>query len=117
MTARRPDYRPLALNWTITLYHKYLADKVTIDPNATTLKEKEEWFKNSEFKYAIFGREICPETKKPHLQGFVSCHKKKTLVSMKKLFPDGFCHLEIAIGSPKQNKDYCSKVLKIFDYL
>jgi len=91
-----------------------LADKVTIDPEATTLKEKEEWFKNSEFKYAIFGREICPETKKPHLQGFVSCHKTKLLTQMKKLFPDGFCHLEIAQGTPKHNKDYCSKVC---DYL
>jgi len=117
MTARR-EYRPKAINWTVTLYNKYLEDKVTIDPNATTLVEKEAWFNQPEqFKYAIFGRETCPKTGKPHLQGFVSLHKEKLLTGIKKLFPDGFAHLEIAKGTCKQNKDYCSKVLKIIDYL
>lgn len=118
METTRNDYRPRANNWTVTLFGDYLPDKITLDPNGTPLQSKEAWFKNPQiFKYAIFGRETCPDTKKPHLQGFVACYKQQYLTQMKKLFPDGKAHFEIAQGTPKHNKDYCSKVLKINDYL
>lgn len=108
-TKKTREYRPEAINWAITVHADYLEDKVTLDPNGTPLLEKEAWFKNAiEFKYAIFGREKCPETGKPHLQGFVSCNQQKLLTTMKKLFPRA--HLEITKGTPKHNKDYCSKV-------
>jgi len=101
----KSTYRPKAINWTVTLY---------ADPKFT-LEQKEAWFDNkAEFKYAIFGREVCPETQRKHLQGFVSCHNQKLLTGMKKLFPDGIAHFEIAKGTCKHNKDYCSKVC---DYL
>ena len=54
----------------------------------------------------IIGREVGQEGT-PHLQGYVIMEKKTTLVEMKKLFPRA--HLEVAKGSPEQNKIYCSK--------
>jgi len=109
-TATQP---PLATHWNVTVHADYLEDKVTLDPNGTPLVEKEAWFKNAmEFKYAVFGREICPKTGKHHLQGYVALARQKRLTAMKKLFPRA--HLEICIGNPKQNKDYCTKVC---DYL
>jgi len=103
--------RPEAINWIVVLYNNYLPDKVTIDPNAVPLAQKEAWFNRpDQFKYAVFGREKCPKTGKPHLQGFVQLHKKKLLTGMKKLFPDGQAHFEIAGGNPQQNRTYCIKV-------
>lgn len=95
----------------MVLYNKYLPDKVTIDPDAIPLAEKEKWFNNpTQFKYAVFGREKCPTSGKPHLQGFVACHKQLYLSQIKKLFPDGQAHFEIAGGNPEQNRRYCIKV-------
>lgn len=92
--------RPEAINWSVTVHADYLADKVTLDPNGTPLEQKEAWFNRpDQFKYAVFGREICPTTGKKHLQGYVACHKKKLLTAMQKLFPKA--HLEICGGNPE----------------
>lgn len=61
--------------------------------------------------YMIMGKEICPETKKVHYQGFFStinpvANGKKILTTM------GFSnsvHIEVANGTPFQNFKYCSK--------
>lgn len=91
--------RPEAKNWTLTLFAE----------DGITLEDKEAWLnKPNLFKYACFGREICPETGKKHLQCYVSLHTKKRLTAMQKLFPKA--HLEIAAGTPEHNIKYCSKV-------
>ena len=85
--------------------------KYVINPHGTPLVEKEKWFNNPTlFRYSIFGREICPETKKPHLQGFFSLiHPKGMRVTaLKKHFLTG--HITVARGTPLENKRYCSKV-------
>lgn len=105
--------RPEAIHWNITVHADYLEDKETLDPNGTPLEEKEAWFNKSHmFKYAVFGREICPKTGKKHLQGYVALHKKMYLTGVKKLFPRAHC--EICQGNPEQNRKYCTKVS---DYL
>lgn len=105
------DNRPRAVNWVVVLYNNYLPDKMTIDPDAPSLAAKEAWFNQPQhFKYAVFGREKCPTSGRPHLQGFVACHKQLYLSQMKKLFPDGQAHFEIAGGNPEHNRRYCIKV-------
>jgi len=100
--------RPRASHWTVTVHADYLADKVTLDPNGTPLEQKEAWFNRADqFKYAVFGREICPTTGKKHLQGYVNTRSPKDLSVLKKLFPKA--HLEICGGNPDQNRRYCIK--------
>lgn len=59
-------------------------------------------------EYLIIGYEVCPKTKKRHIQGFVNLKKKvkfntaKTLIGKK-------AHLEAAKGSDDDNRRYCSK--------
>lgn len=59
-------------------------------------------------QYLIFGREICPESKRKHFQGFIYFENRIKFSSAKKLLPDD-CHIEESKGSPSQNRDYCSK--------
>ena len=67
---------------------------------------KDEEIDKDLFTYLIIGREV-GEQGTPHLQGYAIMPKQTTLVGMKKLFPRA--HLEVAKGSPEQNKIYCSK--------
>lgn len=59
------------------------------------------------YKYLIYGREIAPETQTPHLQGYVYFKHGKTFEAARRLLIG--CHIELAKGSSKQNKSYCSK--------
>lgn len=60
-----------------------------------------------DLQYLVFGREQ-GESGTPHLQGFVSFSKRKTL-SRVKSYISSRAHLEPAKGSPKQASDYCKK--------
>jgi hypothetical protein len=56
----------------------------------------------------IIGVEICPETKKTHLQGFLALKGRgKRFSAMKKIF--GNTHIEKCNGSEQQNIKYCEK--------
>jgi len=63
--------------------------------------------------YICWGREICPKTKKLHLQGWIQFRNKKRLSEVKKFFvgPAGQkqTHLESCRGSAQQNDVYCKK--------
>ena len=59
-----------------------------------------------EVQYLIFGRERGDQGT-PHLQGYASFGKRKTLNQVRKLIPDS--HLSVAKGTAAQNKTYCSK--------
>lgn len=61
------------------------------------------------FQYIIYGKEICPTTKKKHLQGYCYFKNAKSMSAVKKIFKDNAIHLEPAKGSVAQNIKYCSK--------
>ena len=56
----------------------------------------------------IIGEEVCPKTKKKHLQGYAKFAKKcRPLVKFKEVFPD--IYLRKAIAPLMNNYDYCKK--------
>lgn len=85
----------IARNWCFTL-NNYTEDEI----------QQIESLHPTSASYLCFGKETGKEGT-PHLQGYVQLSTKKTLASVKKLIPRA--HLEVAKGSPAQNKLYCSK--------
>lgn len=71
------------------------------------LEKKEIKIKQLEAQYVVFGREICPDTKRPHLQCFVYFGEKKTFSVLKKW--DGEAHWEASRGPPQKAAKYCKK--------
>ncbi len=61
--------------------------------------------------YYIFGYEICPETKRPHLQGFVSFHKKiRAFNIIKKQYGNSVRIKKMAkLATVEDNINYCNK--------
>jgi len=49
----------------------------------------------------------------PHLQGYVNFKNPQALSALQKYIPSG--HFEVALGSPQQNKIYCSKEPRLED--
>ncbi len=64
-------------------------------------------------RYLVFGHEVCPQTSRLHLQGYVEFVGLKSLAQMKRLSP--VAHWEVAKGNSAQNKDYCSKGSSVFE--
>jgi len=89
----RKDKRPNAKNWCFTINNPIEGDETII-------------LDSKKFKYSVFGREKGDEGT-PHLQGYVCLWKEAKLSALKKLFPRA--HLEVAKGSPLQNRSYCIK--------
>lgn len=58
--------------------------------------------------YTILGYEVCPNTKRRHIQGFINLTKKAKFNTVKKLLGDK-CHVELSRGDDKSNQLYCSK--------
>jgi hypothetical protein len=54
----------------------------------------------------IMGHEICPDTKRPHIQGYCEFNKK---LRPKNLFNDTTIHWTSCRGNRQHNIDYCSK--------
>ena len=65
--------------------------------------------KRAEFKLrrCVWGREICPTTGTPHLQGYLECFRSVRLGHVRKIF--GSAYWEPARGSSVQNYQYCTK--------
>lgn len=84
-----------ARNWCFTL-NNYTDDEISL---LRTI--------SSQVRYLCFQKEIGQEGT-PHLQGFISFKKQTSLRSVKALVSNR-AHFEISKGSPKQNRDYCSK--------
>lgn len=59
------------------------------------------------FHYLCFGKEIAPTTGTPHLQGYVRFSSIKSFVAVRRVIPFG--HFIAARGTPRQNREYCSK--------
>ena len=58
-------------------------------------------------RYIVYGREVAPETGTPHLQGYVYFHNQRQRKAVARLLPRA--RLDVANGSGKQNRDYCTK--------
>lgn len=83
-------------NWTWTLNNYTDGDiKVWSEPD-------------TQIRYMVFGRETCPTTGTPHLQGFVIFHNPKTFNQTKAFFGDRF-HIEKTQGTVPENIAYCTK--------
>lgn len=59
--------------------------------------------------YCIYQEEVGEQEGTPHLQGYVSFEKKRTMATVANLVGLERAHLAAARGSPKQNEAYCSK--------
>lgn len=57
--------------------------------------------------YMIVGKETCPTTGTPHLQGFIRLKNAMTFNNIKSALPRA--HIVVANGSDAENKAYCSK--------
>lgn len=70
------------------------------------------------FQFIMYGKEVAPTTLTPHLQGFLVLNSRKTLSSVKDMFPAIFngIHLEKCNGSFLQNYEYCSKDKEVTEY-
>lgn len=67
---------------------------------------------NLKCKYIGFSKEICPQTGRLHLQGFISFKDPKTVRSLNKKFSDQ-THFERMDGTYKENLKYCSKTCNL----
>lgn len=59
-------------------------------------------------RYLYVGKEICPKTKKLHLQGYVQMFSQCRATAIQKMFNVKF-HINKCNGSVEQNIDYCGK--------
>ena len=60
-------------------------------------------------RYFLGGFEVCPDTGRPHIQGYVEWTSAKTIrAAVSALSPPGV-HVEVCRGSAKQNREYCKK--------
>lgn len=64
-------------------------------------------------KFMIIGKEVGSKGT-PHLQGYMMFKSQRYFNSVRKLHPKW--HLEIAMGTPKQNIEYCSKEKNFIEF-
>jgi len=62
---------------------------------------------NLNCKYMVYGRELCPTTHRPHLQGYVEFPSARHFTAVKKLLPG--VHLEPRNGTSAEAATYCKK--------
>ena len=84
-----------AKNWCFTLNNPTLEEKIHL---STLINHA---------NYVILGRE-CGANGTPHIQGFISFKERKRFKTAKDLISPR-SHLEVARGSPSENRKYCSK--------
>lgn len=72
--------------------------------------------KNSFITYIIGGLEICPETKKQHIQGYLECKTKRTINAIKKELNCNGLHLEPRLGTQLEAINYCKKDGNIMEF-
>lgn len=61
------------------------------------------------FKYICWQKEICPETKREHYQGYAWLRRQQRLSGVKKLLGDPSAHIEQRRGTHEDAIAYCSK--------
>lgn len=66
-------------------------------------------FDKDKVKYICYGKEICPETKREHLQGFVMFKRTCRIPQCKKWLGSETVHVEPRRGTRDHARDYCFK--------
>lgn len=74
-----------------------------------SLDLKEKCLKDDKVQYAIVGTEICPHTKRLHLQGYISFKNAKSGSALQKYTGGGKHHYQVRKGKPHEARDYCWK--------
>jgi hypothetical protein len=92
-----------ARNWCLTINNYSDDEYLLMERIGETIGE------DSSVKYLIFGKEIAPGTATPHLQGYIQFKKRLSLAQVKSQIGINHVHLEMANGSPSQNRMYCMK--------
>lgn len=59
--------------------------------------------------FAVWQRELCPETNRPHVHVYVRFNNRKRMNTVKNAFARQDAHCEIAQGNEQQCTDYCEK--------
>ncbi|AUM61906.1 Rep [uncultured virus] len=100
-------------NWCFTVYP--FEDLGSKDANLKMFEQIDvkdlnlSWLKiNDDIRYFIYQYEMCPDTNRIHVQGYVQFRIRKRLNWIKKHLHDT-AHFEAAKGDLKSNQDYCSK--------
>lgn len=73
----------------------------------TSYEEKSPFMGHGEVSYCIVGREVCPKTKRKHLQGYLCLKDRKRISFLKKIDPK--CHFEVKRGTVSEAINYCKK--------
>lgn len=81
-------------------YHDYQND------NAETIFKQ---YITQSCRYGILGFEVCPETKRQHIQGYLAWDNPRSLKKFQQEINLKKFHYETARGTALQNKTYCSK--------
>lgn len=87
----------LAKNWSFTL-NNFNEEEILLLRNSASLPI---------VRYLVFQQEIGEEGT-PHIQGYISLNTRQRLNQLKKLVGNR-AHLEVARGTPVQNRTYCTK--------
>ncbi len=73
------------------------------------LKDWESISKDENIRYMCWGLEVCPKSKREHIQGWIQFHNKKRLAGVKKVCLSKSIHLEACRGDEFDNDKYCKK--------
>lgn len=101
-----------AKRWTFTLHFQQPLDESTsgLETLMTQLRSIwEELIPTLQLSYLIVGLERGEETERWHQQGYCEFNKQIRMNQVKRLLRSPSVHLEIAKGSPQQNRTYCLK--------
>lgn len=60
-------------------------------------------------RYMCFGLEVCPTTKKEHIQGWIQTTTKRRMGGIKRILRSKKIHVEACRGDEYDNDKYCSK--------
>lgn len=92
--------------WIFTIHHNECTG-VDIDTIYDALQKKTMKWKQPD--WIVCGKEVCPTSGRQHLQGALYFKNGKTRKAFQKWTGGGKHFAEERRGSPKANKDYCSK--------
>ncbi len=74
------------------------------------LKHEELFQKSMDYvRYVAYGNEVCPKTKRKHLQGWIQFNDTKNRRAVKNYFESSQINVRVMNGTPEENDIYCSK--------
>lgn len=66
-------------------------------------------FDATKLRYLVYGREVAPSTGTVHYQGYIYFHNPQRFNTVRNHPGLETAHIEVAKGSPEQNRAYCTK--------